>query len=67
MRTRSTRVNDAFRNAFMVKVRKLFAEDEIFQQRRASQACFERILVVRDGHALVGSEHLAARIDAYPI
>ena len=49
----------------MVKMGQLFAQDEVFQQRRAAQAKLERVLVVGNCHALVGGEHLACRINAH--
>ena len=61
MRARAARVHDALRNALVIEVRDLFAQDEVFEQRRTAQARLERILVVRDGHALIGRERAIRR------
>ena len=57
-------MDDALGNAFVIEMRDLFAQDEIFQQRRAANAGLERILVVADRHALIRGQPLAGRIDA---
>ena len=67
VRPRSARVHDTLGNAFVVEVRDLLAQHEIFEQRRPAQAEFQRILVVGDGDALVGRERAARRIDAHAI
>ena len=51
----------------MVEVGELFPEDEVFQQRRATNAVLQRILVIGNGHALVGGQHLPARVHADPV
>ena len=58
---------DALRNALVIEVRDLFAQDEVFEQRRTAQARLERILVVRNGHALIGRERATAGVDANAI
>ena len=60
-------MHDAFWDALMVKMRQLFAQDEVFKQGRAAQAELEGILVVGNRHALIGGEHLAGRINAHPV
>ena len=67
VRARSTRVNNALRNALMVKVGKLFAEYKIFEQSRATQTRLERILIIGYGHALIGRHNLTSRIDPHPV
>ena len=62
VRGRATGVHHALGNALVVEVRDLLAQDEVFEQRRAARAGFERIVVVRDRHALVGRE-LRLRLD----
>ncbi len=51
----------------MIEVGDLLAQDEIFQQRRAAQPGLERILIVRNGHALIGCELLSGGVDAHSI
>ena len=53
-------MHDALGNALVVEMRDLFAQDEIFEQRRPAQPGFQRVLVVRDRHALVGGQRLPA-------
>ena len=60
-------MHDALRNALMIEVRDLFAEDEILQQRRPAQPGLERILIVGDRHALIGGQRASAGIDAHAI
>ena len=55
MRRRAARVNDAFGNALVVEMRDFLAQNEIFQKRRAALARFERVLIVVDANALIGS------------
>ena len=56
VRRRAARVHDALRDALVIEVGDLLAEDEVLEQRRAAQARLERVLVVGDRHALVGRE-----------
>ena len=67
VRRRAARVDDALGNALVVEVRDLLAEDEVLEQRRPAQAGLERVLVVRDRHALIGRQRPLGRIDADPI
>ena len=53
-------MHDAFRNAFMIEVRDLLPQDEIFQQRRAAISGLERVLIVVDPHTLIGRQKLPA-------
>jgi len=64
VRGRPACMNDALGNAFVVEVGDLLAQDEVFKQRRPAQTGFQRILVVADGNALVGRQHLASAIGA---
>ena len=58
MRRRAPRMNDTLGDSLMVEVRDLFAQDEVFQQRAASLASLERVLVVVDPKALIGRQVL---------
>ena len=51
----------------MVEVRDLLAKDEVLEQGRPTQPGLERVLVVADGHALVGRQRAVGRIDAHAI
>ena len=57
MHARSTSVDDAFRDALMVEMKDLLPEDEVLEQRGPSRVRPQRILVVRQRHALIGGEH----------
>ena len=50
-------MDDALGDALVIEVRDLFAQDEIFEQRRAARAGLQRVLVVGDRDALVGRQH----------
>ncbi|MGY4515198.1 hypothetical protein ACVWWW_000766 [Lysobacter sp. HA18] len=67
VRARTARMHDAFGNALVVEVRDLLAQDEVLEQRGTAQAGLQRVLVVRNRHALVGGERLTGRIDAHAI
>ena len=56
----AARIDHALRDALVVEVRDLLAQDEVFEQRRAAQAGFERVLIVADRHALIGRQHSIA-------
>jgi len=60
MRTVAAGMHDAFRNALMVEVENLFTEDEVFGQHRSARARFQMVLVVGNGHALLGGHGLVA-------
>jgi len=47
-------------DALVIELGDLFAKDEVFEERRASEARLERALVVRDRNALVGRERAAS-------
>ena len=49
-------MHDALGDALVIEVGDLLAEDEVFEQRRTARRGAQRILVVREGHALVGRE-----------
>jgi hypothetical protein len=57
-------MDDSLWNTLMVKMRDFLAHDEVFQQRRATCACFQGVLVVADLDALVGAQGLAGRVRA---
>jgi len=46
-------------NALVVEVRDLLTHQDVFEQRRPPHMGLQRILVVADGHALVGRQFLA--------
>ena len=60
-------MHDALGNAFVVKVGEFFTQNEVFKQRRAAQAGFERVLVIRNRHALVGCEYTPCCIYPHPV
>jgi hypothetical protein len=64
VRGRTSRMHDALGNPLVIEVRDLLAQDEVLQQRRPAQSGLERVLVVADGHALVGGQHLATGVGA---
>lgn len=64
MRAGTARVNDALRNAFVVKVRDFLTHDEVFQQRRPTRADLQSVLVIGDLHPLVGTQGLAGSVGA---
>src|SRR5450759_426880 len=51
-----SRVNDALRNALMIEMGNLFAEDEILQKRRTARIGPKRVLVIGKCDALVRGE-----------
>ena len=51
---RSAGVNDAFRDAFMVKMGDLFPQDEVFEQRGTTKTRLQAVLIITDGNALIG-------------
>ena len=67
VRGRAARMHDALGNALVIEMRDLLAQDEIFQQRGTAQPGLQRVLVVGDGHALVGGQPARRRVDAHPI
>ena len=67
VRRRAARVHDPLGDTLVVEVRDLLAQDEVFEQRRPAQPRLQRILVVRDRHALIGGQRAAGRVDAYAI
>ncbi len=50
------RVDDAFGDALMVKMKNLFAEMEILQKRWTPSASAKRVLIVEDGDAMTGRQ-----------
>ena len=52
----TTSMYDTLGNPFMVEVRDLLTQVEIFQQRWSALSRFERILIVIDSEALIGRE-----------
>ena len=61
VRRRAARMHDPFRDALMVEVGDLLAEDEVLQQGRPARIPAQRILVVGDGNALCGGQHAGLR------
>ncbi len=57
MRGGAARVHHPLRNALVVKVGDLLAQQEVFQQRGAACAQAQRVVVLADRHALVGGQH----------
>jgi len=64
MRAGAAGMDDALRNAFMVKVRDFLTHDEVFQQRRPPRAGLEGVLVIGDLHPLIGAQGLAGSVGA---
>ena len=60
-------MNDTLGNTFVVEVGDLFAKDEVLEQRRTPQSCFQRVLIVGDRHTLIGRQRLFGRIHAHTI
>ncbi|AIO69498.1 catalase-2 domain protein [Burkholderia oklahomensis] len=67
VRGRAARVHDPLRNALVIEVSDLLAHDEVFEQRRAARARAQRVLIVRDAHALVRAQRLAVRLHAIAV
>ena len=57
VRRRAARMHNPLGDALVVEVGDLLAKDEVLEQRRAAEARLQRVLIVRDGDALVGREH----------
>jgi len=62
MRRRAPCVNDALRDAFVVKVGDLFAKKKVLQQRRPALATFERVLIVVDAEPLISCDVFSGTI-----
>jgi hypothetical protein len=60
-------VHDALGNPLVIEVRDFLAEDEILEQRRPTQAGFQRALIVADRHTLVGGESLTRGVDPHAV
>ncbi len=60
-------MDDALRYSLVIEMSDLLAKDEVFEESRAAESGFQRVLVVSDRHSLVGHHSLGARIDADPI
>src|SRR5665811_1832680 len=56
MHARRSRVNDTLGNTLVIEMRDFFAEDEIFQKRRAVRIGPERVLIIGKRDALVRGE-----------
>ena len=50
-------MNDALGDSLMIEVEDLFAEVKVFERRGATRTDPERVLVVRDGNALLGGQN----------
>ena len=64
MRPRAARMHHALRDALVIKMRNLLAQDVVFQQYRPAHSCLKRVLVVRNLQAYVGSDGLG-RVDSF--
>ncbi len=60
MGRRTTRMHDALRDALMIEMRDLLAQNKIFQECRTAQTGFERVLIVRDRNALIRRQNPSA-------
>ena len=47
-------MHDTLRNALVVEMGDLLAQDKIFQQRGAAATCAQGVLIVGDTYALIG-------------
>jgi hypothetical protein len=56
----STRVDDTLRDALVIEVRDLLAQDEVLEEGWSSGPAPERVLVIGNDRTLVGCELLAA-------
>ena len=56
MRSSASRVDDSFRDPFMIEVRDFFAQNKIFEQRWTTLSSPKRILIVGKGDALISGE-----------
>ena len=65
MRGRSAGVDDPLRDALVVEVEDLFAQHEVFQQRRPARAQPQAVLVVRNRDAHVGGQTGAGVADGF--
>jgi hypothetical protein len=52
-------MHDAFGYALMVEMKNLLSEMEVLEKRRAAKAGAKRVLIVGDGDAVIGCEHVA--------
>ena len=62
MRGRTTGMHDTLGDAFMVEVKDLFAQQEIFQKRRPACSGAQTVLIVGNRDAMIGGHGLAARL-----
>ena len=67
VRRRAPRMDDALRDALVVEVGDLLAEDEVLEEGRAAKPGLQRVLIVGDRDALVGREDAVGRVDAHAI
>ena len=64
VRRGAARMHNPLGDAFVVEVSDLLPKDEVLEQRRTAEACLQRALILRNGHALIGCERAVRRIDA---
>ena len=64
VRRQSARMDDTFGDALMVEVENLFAQDEVFEERRAARARPQAVVIVRNRNAVVRrQDRLTSRRD----
>ena len=57
-------MHNPLRDALVVEVGDLLAQDEVLEERRAAETRLQRVLIVGDGDALIGRQDAVRRIDA---
>ena len=65
VRACAARMHDALWNPLVVEVHDFFTQDVIFEQRRATGAAAQRILVVADAQTLIGGERFTRLLRVY--
>src|SRR6478736_9144955 len=60
-------MDDALGDSFVVEVRDLFTQNEVFEQRRPTQARLEGTLIVPDGYSQIRGQGALARIHAHAV
>jgi len=67
VRAEPARVHDALGDALVVEMRQLFPKVEVLHQRRPARARLQRVVGVRDGHALIGGQDRRVVRDPVPV
>src|SRR6476661_3205906 len=60
-------MDDALGDSFVIEVRDLFTQNEVFEQRRPAQARLEGTLIVPDGYSQIRGQGALARIHAHAV